>query len=99
MAEHVIFHGLVQRDMDEIRRYYIDEADEHLADRFYFAFLSQVEKALANPEGFHLATGALRRANIPKFPYHFLFRRIRGGIRVLVLRHEKRHPAFGLRRK
>lgn len=42
MASEVIFHRLVQRDMNDIRSYYIDEVGERLADRFYQAFLSVV---------------------------------------------------------
>lgn len=99
MAADIIFHRLVQRDMDGIRRYYTREAGAALADRFYTAFLAQVDRAAEHPEQFHPATDVLRRANIPKFPYHFLFRRVRGGIRILVLRHDRRHPSFGLRRE
>ena len=35
MAASVIFHKLVQRDVTGVLRYYADEADEALADRFY----------------------------------------------------------------
>lgn len=59
----VIFHRLVQRDMDGILRYYRDEASESVADRFFDTFLSTVEKAVANPKGFHPASESYRRAN------------------------------------
>lgn len=85
--------------MDGIRRYYIGEASQPLADRFYEAFLGQVNRALENPERFHPVDEFLRRAPVTGFPYHFLYRRIRDGIRVLVLRHDRRHPAFGLSRE
>ncbi len=50
MAAEVIFHRLVQRDMNGIRRYYTEEASPEVADRFYFCFLEFVEKTLANPK-------------------------------------------------
>ena len=99
MACEVIFHRLVQQDMNDVRQYYIDEVGERLADRFYEAFLSVVDRAGANPKYFHEFRPPLRRANIPKFPYHFLFRETLNGIRILVLRHDKRHPSYGLSRK
>ena len=74
MASSVIFHKLVQRDVSGVLRYYSDEADEALADRFYDAFLHTVEQALSNPQHFHFLLDPVRRANIPKFPYHFLYR-------------------------
>ena len=74
MASSVIFHKLVQRDVSGVLRYYSDEADEALADRFYDAFLHTVEQALSNPQYFHFLRDPVRRANIPKFPYHFLYR-------------------------
>ena len=99
MASEVIFHRLVQRDMDGIRKFYSEEASLEVADRFYERFLEFVDKALEAPSAFHRVHGTLRRVNIKGFPYHFLYRETETGIRVLVLRHEKRHPSFGLSRK
>lgn len=101
MAREVIFHRLVQKDMTGIRRYYIEEAGEDLADRFYDRFMATIEKALSNPRHYHfLEKGRdIRRAPVKGFPYHFLYRETTFGIRVLVLRHDKRHWSFGLRRK
>ena len=99
MAASVIFHKLVQRDVTGVLRYYADEADEALADRFYDAFLHTVDRALSNPQHFHFLREPVRRANIPRFPYHFLYRESPYGIRILVLRHHKRHPSYGMQRK
>ncbi len=67
MERQVIFHRLVQRDMDGILRYYREEASLSVAERFFETFLLFVEKALANPKGFHPASEELRRANLPGF--------------------------------
>lgn len=99
MERRVIFHRLVQRDMDGILRYYREEASTSVADRFFDVFLHVVAKAVENPMGFPPASDSLRRANLPGFPYHFLYREMSGGIRLLVLRHDRRHPAFGLKRQ
>ncbi len=99
MEPKVIFQRLVQRDMDDVLRYYSGEAGEVIADRFFQTFLQVVDHARLNPGHFHLVSPHLRRADIPGFPYHFLYRIADNGIRVLVLRHDRRHPSFGLRRK
>lgn len=99
MQPQIIFHRLVQRDMNDILHYYRDEASESVADRFFQAFLQTVDRALSNPQGFHFANRIYRRANIPRFPYHFLYREMPYGIRVLVLRHDRRHPSYGMQRE
>jgi plasmid stabilization system protein ParE len=98
MERQLVFQRLVQRDMNEILRYYLDEAGEEVAGRFYHAFLQVADHALRNPEYYHPASDLLRRAPITGFPYHFLYRSTSHGIRILVLRHDRRHPSFGLRR-
>lgn len=98
MDFRVIFHRLVQRDMDGILRYYREDASDSVADRFFTTFLDTVDRAVSNPQGFHFSNSEYRRANIPGFPFHFLYREMPYGIRVLVLRHDRRHPHFGLRR-
>lgn len=99
MEPTLVFQHLVQRDMDEVLRYYQSEAGDLVADRFFEAFLEIVDRARRSPEHFHPVSGRLRRADIPGFPYHFLYRKTEDGIRVLVLRHDRRHPSFGLKRK
>ena len=38
------------------------------------------------------------RANLKRFPYHFLFKELPDGIRVMLVRHHRRHPDFGVER-
>jgi len=53
---------------------------------------------LPNPRRFHFDRSGLRRCNLERFPYHFLYD-IRGEyVRVWVLRHDRRNPDFGLDR-
>ncbi len=85
--------------MDGIRKYYTEKSGVELANRIYRHFLATVEKVVEMPTRFHPIHGSLRRAEVNGFPYHFLFREIPAGIRVLVLRHDKRHPSFGLSRR
>ena len=95
----LIFHHLVQRDLRVVLQYYEEEGDLTLADRF-FAELEKLTKEVGeSPDKFHKISDEIRRANMAHFPYHLLFRRDGTQIRVLILRHDKRSPEFGLGRR
>lgn len=55
--------------------------------------------ALANPDRSHSIKPGLHRANPNRFPYHVIYREIQGGIRVILVRHHRRHPQFGMERE
>ena len=95
----VILHRLVRKDMDGVRKYYTEKSGVELANRFYMDFMAAVGKVVEMPTRYHPVHGTLRRTAIYGFPSHFLFREIPTGIRVLVLRHDKRHPSYGLSRQ
>ena len=62
------------------------------------SFRSESGKLSRTPRYFHFDRSGLRRCNLDRFPYHFLYD-IRGEhIRIWVLRHNRRHPDFGLKR-
>jgi len=95
----LVFHPLVQRDINTALRYYDEEGGSSLGDRFYAELngkLAEVEKA---PAKFPPISGVIRRANLQKFPYHILFKISRESVRILVIRHHRRHPQLGLTRK
>lgn len=95
----VRFHRRVQQDVWDIIRHYEQESGPELADRFYAAFMEVLRDTAGNPTGCHLDPSGLRRANLRRFPYHFLYRVRPDDIFILVLRHDRRHPGFGLRRR
>jgi plasmid stabilization system protein ParE len=91
------FHRRVQADLDEIlRKYY--EVSHQLGDDFFAEFQIGIRKIVENPRFFHFDRSGLRRCNLDRFPYHFLYD-IRGEyVRIWVLRHNRRDPALGLKR-
>lgn len=95
----LIFHKLVQRDLRIVLRYYEEEAGVELADQFFDELERLVREIEQNPTKFHRIHDGIRRANLQCFPYHLLFKSSQAEIRVLVLRHDKRRPDFGLSRK
>ena len=94
----VVYHPDVQRDVSRILRHY-DGINDRLGDEFWEELNSFISKASASPQRFHFETRDRRRANLRRFPDHFLFRDIPGGIRVTVVRHHKQRPEHGLERQ
>jgi plasmid stabilization system protein ParE len=94
----VVYHPLVQKDVSRILRYY-DTINSKLGDEFWAELNALIRLAASEPKRFHFEIFNRRRANLSRFPYHFLFREIQGGIRVTVVRHNKRRPRFGSQRK
>jgi plasmid stabilization system protein ParE len=95
----IVYHRLAVRDVRQILDHYESEAGIALADRFFVELLATLEKALANPSHFPPLDGSVRRANLEGFPYHFLYVETLWGIKVTVVRHHRRNPDFGRRRK
>jgi plasmid stabilization system protein ParE len=56
-------------------------------------------KAARRPESFSVRERELRRVNLLRFPYHFLFRIAGDTVRILVVRHHGRHPSLGIHRR
>ena len=96
---NVRYNKFVQRDVNEIRDNYTRESGPERADEFFDELRKAMRLAALDPMRFHTAEGGLRRANLKRFPYHFLYRIRPGYIRISVVKHHKRHPSFGLRRK
>lgn len=95
----VVYHCRVQKDMRSALAFYEEKGGIKLGDRFFAEAEDTVGRVIQNPQAFHFAAPNLRRAAFDTFPYHFLFEADARRVRFLVLRHDKRHPSFGLRRK
>ena len=93
------FHPLIASDISRIMEYYEDVAGQQLADEFYAELRAFFQKAADAPEAFSVRERDLRRVNLERFPYHFLFRLVGERVRILVVRHHKRRPSLGLDRR
>lgn len=91
------YHPAVQKDVNRILRRY-DKVSSRLGDEFWEELKNHVAAAAENPLRFHRFVADLRRANLKRFPYHFLFRILSDRIRVIAVRHHKQNPRFGLER-
>lgn len=95
----VIFHRRIQHDLRAALSFYDSEGGSVLGDRFFADAEAATLKAIANPEGHHFISPKFRRVSLDVFPYHFIYEESQSMVRFVVLRHDKRHPSFGLRRK
>jgi plasmid stabilization system protein ParE len=93
----VAYHPAVQRDVNRIIKHY-ESVSKRLADEFWDELMSRIKAAAHHPEHSHFTNLGLRRVNLRRFPYHFLFRVLPDKIRVTVVRHNKRHPDLGISR-
>ena len=94
-----VFHPGIRGDVRQILDYY-DSRSDLAGDRFLEEFNSRLDEVRANPGRFRYLDDRRQRCNLRRFPYHFVFDRLNEmTLRVLVLRHDKRHPGFGMRRR
>ena len=100
MSLTLSFHPLVQRDFNEILAYYEEQATPEVADRFEAEFRVAVAsiKAHLRQFPFYLSQRRFRRCLLDTFPHVVLYRETSTGIRIMILKHVKRAPGFGLSR-
>lgn len=92
-------HPFVQKELDQILTHYTNAGGTQLADKFFAEVEQIINQIQQSPNHFHCVDEVHRRANLKKFPYHFIFEITLKGTRITVLRHHKRNPRYGMRRK
>ena len=94
----VEYHPAVERDVAEALQRY-DSVSQRLGEDFKAELRRVIAVAAAKPGRFHLVKPGFRRANLKRFPYHFIYRELADGIRVTLIRHHRRHPDAGMERQ
>lgn len=94
----VEYHPAVELDVAEALHRY-DGVSQKLGEEFKAELRRVIAVATANPQRFHLLKPGFHRANLRRFPYHFIYRELMDGIRVMLVRHHRRHPDFGMERR
>lgn len=85
-------------DINRIVDYYEDQGAFELADEFRAELNLFIQQALERPNSFSVRERGLRRVNLRRFPYRFLFRIAGETIRIMVVRHHSRDPELGAER-
>lgn len=97
----IVFHPLAVRDLLDAQIYY-SEINPVLSRQFRQQIDLVVEPLFRFPFFYHpiAKRSRFRRANLEQFPYNLVYEVIEDQslIRVLTVRHHKRHPSHGLNR-
>jgi plasmid stabilization system protein ParE len=95
------FHPLIQQDFNEIVDYYHEQVGFHVADRFELEFREAIDEIKANPRHYpyYQQQRRYRRHMLRSFPHLILYIETKDAIRIMVVKHMKRKPAYGLRRR
>jgi hypothetical protein len=79
---------------------YYNQQRAGLGEEFRAEVYAAIERICSNPFHFAIAEHDIRRCFVRRFPYGILFRVINHEtLRVLVIRHHRRRPGYGLRRQ
>jgi len=93
------YHPLTTSDLNNAVVYF-NRQRAGLGDELRTEVYGAIERVLANPMQFTVVSKDIRRCLVHRFPYAVLFRISSTDIlRVLVIRHHRRHPGFGLHRQ
>ena len=95
----VQYHPLTASDLNSAISYY-NQQRAGLGEEFRSEVYATIESIRSNPLQSAIVDHDIRRCFVHRFPYAVLFRVVNDEtLRVLVIRHHRRHPSFGLRRR
>ena len=95
----VEYHPLTTSDLNNAVAYF-NRQQPGLGDELRIAVYESIDRLRASPAQFSVISKDIRRCLVHRFPYAVLFRVTNADtVRVLVIRHHRRRPGFGLRRR
>lgn len=95
----VEYHPLAVSDLNDAVEYYNRQRYD-LGDQLRSEVYAAIGRASLSPNLFPVIDLRMRRCLVHRFPYSVLFRQINTDtVRILVVRHQRRHPKFGLDRR
>jgi toxin ParE1/3/4 len=93
------YHPAVVKELEEIRNFY-ETRSPLLGKEFVDEFERLALQISANPGRWMVLEGDMRRALMPRFPYVIYFRQVASDrVRVLIVKHQRRHPSLGRNRE
>ena len=95
----VEYHPLTVSDLNNAIAYY-NRQRPGLGEGLRSEVHATIARVCSNPDQCPEVKHGVRRCFVHRFPYAVLYRLIgETAIRVLVIRHHRRHPGFGLDRR
>ena len=95
----VEYHPLTASDLNSAIAYY-NQQRAGLGDEFRSEVYAVIAHVRENVTRYIVVERDIRRCFVHRFPYSVLFRAInKEAVRILAIRHHRRHPGFGLSRQ
>lgn len=95
----VDYHVDTASELNDAVNWY-NERRAGLGEAFRAEIYAAVDRILANPSGFAITDGDIRRCFVHRFPYSILFRKIGDeAVRILVIRHHRLRWVYGKGRR
>jgi len=94
----VVRHPDLANDIRDVAWHYADISERVLAS-FWLELDSLLAAIERNPRSSHYDSSGMRRANFRRFPYHLLYEVDDNTLYLVVLRHDRRHPSYGMDRR
>jgi len=89
----------VYSDLRSILGYYVDEAGTEVAADFYKEFRRCRLHISEFPYSCPVISEDVRRMNLTRFPFHILYQIVEERFaKILIVKHDSRHPLFGSER-
>ncbi|MDZ7718644.1 MAG: type II toxin-antitoxin system RelE/ParE family toxin [Balneolaceae bacterium] len=93
------YHPATVSDLNKAVRYY-NKQRTGLGNELRTEIYKTIERIIENPYRYFVVDKNIRRCLVRRFPYSILFRVVGSDtIRILVIRHHRRHPDVGLSRR
>ncbi len=93
------YHPLTLSELNNAVLYY-NQQRTGLGDELRTEVYAAIERVRASPFHYAIIERGMRRCFVHCFPYAVLFRIVsEDAVRVLMIRHHRRHPSFGLGRR
>jgi plasmid stabilization system protein ParE len=89
----VVYHPDAEDELTEAALFY-DKRVRGLGDSFLRAFGSAIAEIERQPERWPVVEGDLRCRSLRRFPYAVYYRAVGDELRILVVKHHKRHPDY-----
>ena len=93
----LFYHPLAVKDAQRIFKDY-ETINAELGDRFWLELMEALEQIRRHPERCHFDETGKRRKNLKRFPFHVLYEERPKDTKVLVIKHHRRSPSYGMRR-
>jgi len=89
----LIYHPLAEREVIEAARYY-EQRVTSLGAQFLAAVDLAASAITGAPERWRIIELDVRQYLMPRFPYAVYYRIVPGQVRILAVKHHRRHPDY-----